>query len=70
MKSIKRLLKDKDRAKLIFSSIKEPVFDIVEIKDYYFSEYCLMFWAKDGIVLYLYFTTKPYEIKEIIDESN
>jgi len=67
MRNIKRLLETKDRAKTVFNSINEPVVEIVELKKL---QETGIFGCKNGVITYFYFTSKPYEIKEIINGTN
>ena len=61
---IVRTIETKKRAKLIFNSIKNVWYETLENQQE--QVYLLTFGAPDGSVLYVYETSKPFEIDEII----
>jgi len=66
LKMIVRVINNKDRAKQIFNSIKNVWHEILENKQE--QVYLLSFGSCGGSVLYVYETSKPFEINEIIGE--
>jgi len=61
---IVRAIETKERAKLIFSSIRNVWYETLENQQE--QVYLLSFGASGGSVLYVYETSKPFEIDEII----
>ena len=64
---IVRLIEAKERAKLIFDSIKNVWFETLENQQE--QVYLLSFGSCGGSVLYVYETSKHFEINEIIGEN-
>jgi len=64
---IVRVIETKDRAKLIFNSIKDVWRETLENQQE--QVYLLTFGASSGSVLYVYETSKPFEIDEILNDK-
>jgi len=65
LKMIVRVIKTKERAKLIFNSTKDVWYETLENQQE--QVYLLTFGASGGSVLYVYETSKPFEIDEIVE---
>jgi len=59
-----RIIETKERAKLIFNSIKNVWYETLENQQE--QVYLLSFGASGGSILYVYETSKPFEIDKII----
>ncbi len=64
---IVRIIKSKNRARQIFNSIREPWYEALENQQE--QVYLLSFGASGGSVLYVYETSKPFEIDEILNDN-
>ena len=64
---IVRIIKNKERAKLIFNSIRNPWYEVMENQQE--QVFLLSFGASSGSVLYVYETSKPFEFDEILNDK-